>query len=145
MASTFELAWTDRRLVGSQTPRRFLDYVIDGRSFYAAHGGDRISPFGWFGADAEDLAARRLFGRAAPHLGSRTALAVCPECGELECGAITAEIVVEEHTVRWVEVAFSSFDSEAEEYGVQAVQLDEFGELVFEKAEYHHVLFNRPR
>src|SRR6266576_7250583 len=40
-----ELAWRDRQLDGApgRTPRRFLDFCVDGQSLYEAIGEDLIS------------------------------------------------------------------------------------------------------
>jgi len=46
-----ELAWRDRQLDGApRTPRRFLDFCVDGQSLYEAIGEDLISCLGWFAA-----------------------------------------------------------------------------------------------
>jgi len=47
-----ELAWRDRQLDGppGRTPRRFLDFCVDGQSLYEAIGEDLISCLGWFAA-----------------------------------------------------------------------------------------------
>ena len=44
VTSDFALAWTERRVGPMQSHRRFLDYVIDGDSFYRRHGHDTWSP-----------------------------------------------------------------------------------------------------
>jgi hypothetical protein len=92
MISTLELRWTDRILTGSQTPRRFLDFVIDGEPLYPTMG-DFISPLGWLSEKENQLAVDRLFRKAEPDApGGRYCLYVCPECVDLGCGAVTAVI-----------------------------------------------------
>jgi hypothetical protein len=86
---SFTLEWRDRRVDASQTPRRFLHFIVDGQSLYERHQADFISCLGWF-VPAEDLhAAARLLRDEQPDVGDRVSSYVCPECGDLYCGAIT--------------------------------------------------------
>jgi hypothetical protein len=58
--------------------------------------------------------ARRFNGRIADTLTSdvlignadRVALFVCPECGDLACGAITALVSRNDHRVQWSDFAY---------------------------------------
>jgi hypothetical protein len=107
---SFELRWYERRVFGSKTTRRFLDYVVDGESLYERHGFDLITPLGWSAADDEERAARRLLGHEPPDIGDRVAIYVCPECGDLLCGAITAVIDRNGVNVVWRDLAWSTVD-----------------------------------
>ena len=78
VTSDFALAWTERRAGSVQCHRRFLDYVIDGDSFYRRHGHGLVSVLGWFVPEQDELAAQRLIGSESPDLDGRTAIAVCP-------------------------------------------------------------------
>jgi hypothetical protein len=78
VTSNFALAWTERRVGPMQSHRRFLDYVIDGDSFYRRHGHGLVSVLGWFVPEQDELAAQRLIGSESPDLDGRTAIAVCP-------------------------------------------------------------------
>lgn len=92
MSSTLELRWTDRVLTGSQTPRRFLDFVIDVLPLYPFMG-DYISPLGWLSENDNHVAVNRLLRKAQPDApNERYCLYVCPECVDLGCGAVTAVI-----------------------------------------------------
>jgi hypothetical protein len=70
----FELRWHERRIAGSQTPRRFLDYVIDGESLYERHRFDLITSLGWPIAEEEERAAQRLLGTEPPDISDRVAI-----------------------------------------------------------------------
>src|SRR4051812_18696398 len=80
----------------------YLDIEIDQRSLadHLLPKGkqplDFIPSFGWPGDLGRDLAAAaaaRLLRKAVPDLPTgRYALLICPECGDLGCGAVSAII-----------------------------------------------------
>src|SRR5664280_2695195 len=114
VTSNFALAWTERRVGPMQSHRRFLDYVIDGDSFYRRHGHDLVSVLGWFVPEEDELAAQRLIGSESPDLDGRTAIAVCPEDGDLLCGLLTARIVEDDVEIQWIDLAYSYYNYESE-------------------------------
>jgi hypothetical protein len=142
--NSFDLVWTDRRLGAMQTPRRFLDYVIGGRSFYDLHGQDRVSVLGWFVPAEDERAAERLVTGSAD-LDGRTAIAVCPEDGDLVCGAITAKIVISDEEVQWTKLALSSYDHVDGSWTHDALVLPEVSELRFDSMQYRSVISSRPK
>ena len=82
-------------------------------------------------------AAGRINGRIADMLTSnvlignahRVALFVCPECGDLACGAITALVSRNDHSVQWSDFAYDN--------GYEAAsKLDHVGPFEFEWAAY---------
>lgn len=92
---------------GTQTPRRFLDFAVDGGSLYdqlVDLGMDYISPL-WVDEDAEAqnvAAVERLLGEAPSDLpDNRVAVYGCPECFDLGCGAVTVRLTVSDQYVRW--------------------------------------------
>jgi hypothetical protein len=97
-------------MIGRQTKRRFVDFVIDGESLYEAVGDDFISPLGWLDRDKDELHARRLLLQEGPDVDDRVSVLVCPECGSVDCGAYTVRIVRDGHAVIWSDLAFSSYD-----------------------------------
>jgi hypothetical protein len=106
--STLELKWTDRVLTGSQTPRRFLDFVVDGEPLYSIMGG-LISPLGWLSESGNDLAVDRLLRKADPDApNGRTSIYVCPECADLGCGAVTAVIERVGDSIVWRDFGFQN-------------------------------------
>jgi hypothetical protein len=80
--------------------REFLDFMIDGvplRTAVREQGGtpgDEMSVLATdLSAEYLGLAVRRLLGQASADFGDgRLALYVCPECGDLGCGALSAVV-----------------------------------------------------
>ena len=80
------LAWRERQLKGpGRTPRRFLDFQVDGQSLYDLIAEDRVSCLGWFAPAEDDCAAHRLLLTEEPEFEGRVAVYVCPECGDIYC------------------------------------------------------------
>ena len=131
MASHFELAWRDRRVGTMQTPRKFLDFIVDGESLYDRHGSDFISPLGWFVPEEDERAAARLLREAPAHIDDRVAIYVCPECGDLDCGAVTARIERDGDHIVWNDIAMSSPDYEAGGWHHDMAQFAEWAPLRF--------------
>jgi hypothetical protein len=120
--------------------RRFLDFVVNGRSplsDFNAGGLDLITPL-WVDepiAAVESLS--RLLGDVegdAPH--GRVAVYVCAECGDLGCGAITAKLVISDAAVEWTDWGYQtnySDDIDRETAGGAA-------DLAFDRAKYERLL-----
>lgn len=70
------------------------DFVVDGVPLHTRVGaGDVVGALGWGDQVWEAGITAKLLGRAEPDLPpDRVALYVCPECGDLRCGAVTASI-----------------------------------------------------
>ena len=65
----------------------------------------------WLAGNTEDALNRldRLQGHLPPEfLGGRVALLTCPECGDLWCGALTAELHLTDETVTWHQLGWNS-------------------------------------
>jgi hypothetical protein len=131
----FALEWRDRRPDAPPPQRRFLDFIVDGRSLYEWHGADLIGCLGW----ADDaLAAARLLRDAPPDLGNRTSIYICPVCGDLDCGALSVRITREGKEIVWSGFAMSSGA------GHDEGQFD-VPELRFDVREYWAAIVNRPQ
>src|SRR5262245_65668980 len=106
-----------------QTPRSFLDFVVDGESLYERrlHALDLISCLGWFVPDEDEKAARRLLLREPADVDGRVSIYVCPECGDPYCGVATATIEVRGEDVLWRTVAASTFDYEEDRWNQEPV------------------------
>lgn len=141
----FELRWHERRIAGSQTPRRFLDYVIDGESLYERHRFDLITSLGWPIADEEERAAQRLLGTEPSDISDRVAIYVCPESGDLLCGAMTAIIDRDGADVVWREPAWSTFDYLTDDWEHTTLRLDGWPALRFNATEYFNAISSRPK
>ena len=124
------------------TPRLFLDYIVDGESLYDRHGHDLISCLGWFVPDEDERAAQRLALNGPPDVEDRVSIYVCPECGDVYCGAVTAIIEQEGDEIVWREIAHSTFDWWADCWSHEP--LLSFSELRFHASDYLRTITSRP-
>jgi hypothetical protein len=100
--STLDVVWTTRQGGGGRTERRFLDFVIDGVTLSSQLNTDYISPFGCLDAGEQEVSIDRLLGKSPPDMAhDRTALYICPECGDLGCGAVTLLVQREDGVIIW--------------------------------------------
>ena len=97
---------------GGKTERSFLDFVLDGSSLFdvmEARGHDCITPLGWGDRALEAATVRRLRLEEPPLLeGKREPVFVCAECGDLGCGAVTAQISASKGLVQWSDFAWEN-------------------------------------
>src|SRR5215204_5050187 len=106
--STIELKWREREIGNAQTPRKFLDFVIDGESLYDKLG-DVISPFGWFLPEQDQIEVNRfLLIEQANFSEGRRSIYVCPECGDLGCGAVSAVIEQVGNRIVWRDFGYQN-------------------------------------
>ncbi len=91
---------------GGRTERNWLDFSIDGRSLHdILEPGDLIGCLGWLSLKQEQQIIQQLLMKAPSELGENTSLIyVCPECGDISCGAIGVTI-----TKTVVHVVWSNF------------------------------------
>jgi hypothetical protein len=90
-----------------KTARDFLDFVVGGQSLYdtlvLAKGYDLISGL-WLGPQfskpSKEAASRLLLLRPADFPGERRSLFICPECGDIGCGAISVLIHRDADSIR---------------------------------------------
>jgi hypothetical protein len=79
----------------------------------------------------------RLTGELAAELpGGRTPLYVCPECGDLGCGSVTAEIAWSRNSVTWRNFGYQNNYEPFTQDGV----VPHIGPFTFDRAEYDVVL-----
>lgn len=127
------------RAPGPETSERhFLEYKVGRRSLSdVVELGDFISVLGWLPRELEQQHARRLLMRLpAPFRSGRVPIYVCPECGDLGCGAVTARI----HRVG-TQVTWSDFAQEGPQREPIALdQSDDPREFTFEWDSYRQLL-----
>lgn len=136
-SSRFTVAWAVRAGGAGRTERRYRDFVIDGISFSQRIAADVISPFGWGSHGSQLEAVDRLRRKAPADLpGNRTSIYVCPECGDLGCGALSAVVEGGSGVVIWRDFGLQTpHDPE-----VQHAGFEQLGPFTFDGREYHEVL-----
>ena len=136
MVSTLDVVWTTRAGGGGRTERRFLDFVIDGVALSTRLNADYISPFGWFDAPEQDASIDRLLRNKPPDMPhGRTSLYICPECGDLGCGAITLSVARGPGVIIWKDFGIenNSWDM------VQTEGFENIGPFTFDGSRYHEI------
>jgi hypothetical protein len=138
----------EKREDGSlKTERNSWDFVVDGISLRSTWQdpesfgvmADFVGLLGWNGADLDRNSVARLQGEAEPDYSpNRVAIYVCPECGDLGCGAVTVAVTREEGAITW-----SDFRYEVNWYADHpeecTVRFD-LGPFRFESTAYSEVL-----
>ena len=142
MPMSFRLAWHERRVGPNQTPRRFLDFVVDGQSLYERHRQDFIGCLGWLSANADRDAADRLLGKAPPDIEDRVAIYLCPEDADLLCGAVTARVERDGDDIVWRDTSMSGFNWSADRW--EHDPFTGWPELRFDRVEYIEAIRGRP-
>ena len=141
--ATLELVRRDRKGGAKKTARSFLDFTIDGDSLYARLGEplDLISPL-WLdhpAPDEKEKAIQRLLKQATGDLHSdRVSLYICPECGDLGCGAISAEIIFSENAVVWSDFGYeNNYEDAVARERYESIGPFEFDRVAYETAFKH--------
>jgi len=123
--------------------RRFEDFVVDGeplrtillRSERGGLAADLIPVLVWDWPIDRDVDT--LLGRREPELGDgRVSLYVCPECGDLGCGAVTAVIERDGGSVRWRDLAYQNDYEPLDD----ELRLRDVGPFSFDRNEYEAML-----
>ena len=135
--NVLELVRSRRPGGAGATERDYLDFVIDGRLLSEQIAGDFVTPLGWGDASEQTRAARRLLlDEPADFPNDRRSLYVCPECGDLGCGALSAVIENVDNQIVWRDFGHQNNYEDI-------VRLDDYrniGPFVFEAAEYESVI-----
>lgn len=127
--------------------RLSLDFVVDGQSLYTllmevADLGDRMSAF-VSDRPRENLSARAvlLLRRRDPDLKTRAMLYVCPECGDIQCGAMTVEITKTGNTYTWQNFAYEGYPGDDL---VEHLTFPEIGPFTFHAEDYEPLIERAP-
>ena len=84
------------------TERNSLDFVINGRRLSEQIPDDVASCLGWGEPEWEALVLVKLLPGGQPDFPpDRVALYICPECGDLGCGAVSAIIEQQGESIIW--------------------------------------------
>ncbi len=97
----------------SKVERNYIDFIVSGQSLGQLFGlpeFDLIGSFGWNdNKEYENKQINEFLGLEKPELKTgRTCFYVCPECGDIGCGAITATIEVTEKNVIWKDFGYEN-------------------------------------
>ncbi len=119
------------------TPREYLDFVVDGEPLSKRIAGDLVSCLGWFVPEENTKAVRRLLLEEPADLPkNRRSLYVCPECGDLGCGAVSVVIEAAGDHINWRDFGFeNNYEDEVISSAYTGV-----GPLVFNKSQYEAVI-----
>jgi hypothetical protein len=100
----------------NNSERNYYDFNISGQSLMTilkADNRDLISPFGWGDKNYEQEIIKEFTGQKNPQIsGERLMIYVCAECGDLGCGAITAELKIIDTKVIWKNFRYEDNSSE---------------------------------
>ncbi len=120
----------------TKADRKYIDFIVSGQSLGQLFGlpdFDLIGAFGWTdNKEYENKQIHEFLGLTKPELESgRTCFYVCPECGDIGCGAITAKIEVTEKNVIWKDFGYENNYSEPD-----LTDYKEIGPFTFDKKQY---------
>ncbi len=141
MFSSLDVNWATRVGGGGRTERRYLDFVIDGVSLCSRFDADFIPPLGWFTVERQLATIECLRRTMPPDLAhNRTALCICPECGDFRCGAISLSIEGGAGVIEWRDFGIqNNYEDVIHRQGFEGI-----GPFIFDGAGYHS-LFARVR
>jgi hypothetical protein len=132
--STLILERRERPGGGGKTAREFLDMRVDSVRLIDRigwEGADLVTPLGWGTASSQLQALRELRRDEAASLPSgRVLLYVCPECGDIGCGAIAVRISRSGDHIVW--------DDFARENGYDEPSLIPNEPIYFDASAYWH-------
>lgn len=132
-----------RRISTNQAPRDYFDFFISGKSLRTIldiENADLITAFGWSTNKKYErhlLNVFRLKEKSQIESG-RIMIYVCPECGDIDCGAITAVIKDRGLTIVWSDFAYET------NYGGIGETFSQIAPIEFGRADYFSVFSNLP-
>ena len=130
--SELRLEWKRRVGGGGRTQRDFLDFIVDGQPL-SELVGDQVSCLGWFVPEENTKAARRLLLKEPADLpNNRRTLYVCPECGDIGCGAVSLVIERAGDKIIWRDFGYENgYDGVIRAEGFEGI-----GPFTFDRAVY---------
>ena len=120
----------------TKADRKYIDFNVSGQLLGQLFGLPDFDLIGTFSYSENKEYYNRLvdefLGLVKPELiTGRTCFYVCPECGDIGCGAITAKIEFTDKTVIWKEFGYENNYSEPD-----LNNYVEIGPFVFDRKEY---------
>lgn len=96
---------------------------------------DLVSPFGWAKPDHQLQVAERLLLRQPALLPTgRREFLVCPECADLGCGCISADVRLEDGNYIWSDFGYEN------DYDLGSLRLYPMGNFVIPEEDLNHLL-----
>lgn len=116
--------------------RKYVDFVVSGQplsEILHTKQSDMISMFGWgINTDYEKRVIKEFLKQEPSELETgRTVIYGCSECGDIGCGAITAEIVDQGDMIIWKDFGYENNYS-----GFDLEDYKHISPFVFDKKEY---------
>ena len=141
------LALNPRVRIGIRNPngtnkseRHFFDFIVNGQSLLESVGTslDLVSVLCSEYALDESIRSvnRLLLTEGADFPNNRRSLFICSECGDIECGAITAVVVREGAAIIWRDFGYENNYEENVEFGDRKA----IGPFMFDVASYESLL-----
>jgi len=88
-------------------------------------GADLVTPLGWGTGEYQAITIAELLRDVQPALPSgRTPIYVCPECGDISCGAITVRIGREGNFITWSDFAHENGYAAARKIDAEVMSFD---------------------
>ena len=134
--SELNLQWKRREGGGGCTQRDFLDFVVDGQPL-SELVGDQVACLGWFVPEENARAVRRLLLEEPADLpNNRRTLYVCPECGDIGCGAVSVVVEKLGNRIIWRDFGFeNSYENVIDRTG-----FGRFGPFTFDNRSYEQTI-----
>jgi len=127
---TLELRSAIRKGSSNRTEREYLDFIISGQSLKSVLGmknTDYTTLIGVGNQEYEKHILNVFRLKEKPNLKTgRVMIYVCPECGDIDCGAITAVIVDMGATIIWKDFGYETgYGGVTEEYtNIEPIEFD---------------------
>jgi hypothetical protein len=133
--NTLSLNKARRKIKVNQTPREYFDFFVSGNSLRRIlniETADYVTLFGWGTNQEYDRHILNVFRlKEKSQLDSgRAMIYVCPECGEIDCGAITANIKDFGDRIIWDDFGYETG------YGGLTETYDQLKAIEFERTSY---------
>jgi len=141
--NTLNLHKATRIIGANQTPREYLDFLVSGKSLKIIlniETADYITLFGWGTNKEYDKHILNVFRlkEKSQLTTKRVMIYVCPECGDIDCGAITATIKDFGDRIIW-----SAFGYETD-YGGLTETYEQIEPIEFDRASYFSAFSRLP-
>jgi hypothetical protein len=139
--TSFELRKTTRQGHSNKVERLYLDFCPGGECVFQNDVEKRdLSSVLWVNplvVEERNKSILRLLKELPGDLpDNRVSLYICPECGDIGCGAITAKISIENDRVTWEEFGYeNNYQNE-----VLTEPFVALGPFVFDRGEYEQKL-----